>query len=135
MTDDQKALAADLDRLSDDVARLADRVRRLGRPGDAMDDLREGFFLTVTQAAAVCGVSDQAVYYWLEHAARLGRPIAEKRATVWIIDTGRLLAYVEKHRGGSSARVKAEGRLREYWPLWSEPQELRRPDAKERATG
>jgi hypothetical protein len=125
MTDDQKALAAELDRLSADVARLADRVRRLGRAADAMDDLREGLFLTVAQAATVCDVTDQAVYYWIEHGAKTRRPIAEKHANVWIIDTARLLAYVEKHRGGSSARVKAEGRLREFWPVWSEQQELR----------
>jgi hypothetical protein len=128
MTDDQKALAAELDRLSADVARLADRVRRLGRGGDAMGDLREGLFLTVAQAAAVCGVSDQAVYYWLEHAARMGRPIAEKRAAVWIIVTAQLLAYIQKHRGGLSARVKAEYRLREFWPRWADPQELRRDE-------
>ena len=79
----------------------------------------------VAQAATVCDVSDQAIYYWLEHAARMRRPIAEKRANVWIIDTARLFAYVERHRGGLSARVKAESRLREFWPSWSEPQELR----------
>jgi hypothetical protein len=124
MTDEQKALAAELDQLSADVARLADRLRRLGKAGDAMDDLREGLFLTVAQAATVCDVTDQAVYYWIEHAARMRRPIAEKRASVWIIDTARLFAYVEKHRGGFSARVKAENRLREFWPIWSEPQEL-----------
>jgi hypothetical protein len=125
MTDDQKALAAELDRLSAVVARLADRVRRLGRAGDAMDDLREGLFLTVVQAAKVCAVSDQAIYTWIEQAARMGHPFAEKRANVWIIDTARLLAYVEKHRGGLPARVKAKSRLREFWPSWSEPQELR----------
>lgn len=124
MTDDQKALAAELDRLSADAARLADCVRRLGKVGDPMDDLREGFFLTVAQAATVCAVTDQAIYYWIDHAARMGRPIAEKRANVWIIDTARLFAYVAKHRGGPSARVKAEGRLREFWPIWSEPREL-----------
>jgi hypothetical protein len=124
MTDDQKALAAELDRLSADAARLADRVRRLGRAGDGMDDLREGFFLTVAQAAAVCELTDQGIYYWIEHAARMGRPIAEKRATVWIIDTYRLLTYVEKYRGGLPARVKVENRLKEHWPKWSEPPEL-----------
>jgi hypothetical protein len=51
----------------------------------------------------------------------MGRPIAEKRANVWIIDTARLFAYIEKHRGGLSARLKAENRLREFWPNWSEP--------------
>jgi hypothetical protein len=124
MSDDQKALAADLDRLSTDAARLAERLRGLGGAGDAVDDLREGLFLTVVQAATVCGVSDQAIYNWIDHAARMRRPIAEKRANVWIIDTARLFAYVEKHRGGLPARLKAESRLREFWSIWSEPQEL-----------
>ncbi|MGX9431188.1 MULTISPECIES: hypothetical protein [Bradyrhizobium] len=134
MTDEQKALAAELDRLSADVARLADRVRRLGRAGGAMDDLREGLFLTVAQAATVCDVTDQAIYYWIDHAARMRHPIAEKRANVWIIDTARLFAYLARHRGGLPARVKAENRLREYWSIWSGPQELC-PDAKELAGG
>jgi hypothetical protein len=134
MNDDQKALAAELDRLSADAAQLAERVRRLGRAGDPIDDLREGLFLTVVQAANVCDVTDQAVYNWIEHAARTRRPIAEKRANVWIIDTARLLAYVEKHRGGSSARVKAENRLKEFWSMWSEAQDLR-AEAREPATG
>lgn len=130
MTDEQIALAAELDRLSTDAARLADRFRRLSKAGDAMDNLREGLFLTATQAAAVCGVSDQAIYIWIDLAARKRRPFAEKRANVWIIDTARLLAYIEKHRGGLPARVKAENRLKEFWPIWSRPQELR-PDTKE----
>jgi len=45
---------------------------------------------------------------------------------VWIVDTARLLAYIEKHRGGLPARVKTENRLKEFWPKWSEPQELPR---------
>ncbi|MBR0900980.1 hypothetical protein JQ616_38995 [Bradyrhizobium tropiciagri] len=125
MTDDQKELAAELDRLAGDAARLADRVRRLGRIGDGMDDLREGLFLSVGQAAIVCDVSDQAIYNWIEHAARVRRPIAEKRANVWIIDTARLFAYVDKRRGGPSARVIAVDRLRAFWPIWSKPQKLR----------
>lgn len=129
MIDEQIALAAELDRLSTDAARLADRFRRLSKAGDAMDNLREGLFLTVAQAATVCEVSDQAIYIWIDLAARKSRPFAEKRANVWIIDTARLLAYIEKHRGGLPARVKAENRLKEFWPKWSEPQELR-PDMK-----
>ncbi|TYO67078.1 hypothetical protein FXV83_07685 [Bradyrhizobium hipponense] len=124
MTEEQKALAAELDRLSADAARLADCVRRLGRSGDPIDDLREGFFLTVGQAATICAVADQAIYNWIDLAAQMRRPIAEKRARVWIIDTARLLAFVEKHRGGLPARVKAENRLKEHWPKWSEPPEL-----------
>jgi hypothetical protein len=134
MTDDQKALAAELDRLSADAARIAERIRRLGRAGDGIDDLREGLFLTVRQAATVCAVTDQAIRNWIEDAARMRRPIAEKRATVWVIDTARLFAYVEKHRGGPSAKSRAETRLKENWPIWSQPQELR-VDVKERAAG
>jgi hypothetical protein len=134
MTDDQKALAAELDRLSADAARLADRVRRLGRAGDPIDDLREGLFLTVREAATVCAVTDQAIYNWIEDAARMRNPIGEKRANVWVIDTARLLAYVEKHRGGLPAKATAETRLKEYWPIWSQPQELR-VEVKERSAG
>ncbi|WGS18531.1 MULTISPECIES: helix-turn-helix domain-containing protein [unclassified Bradyrhizobium] len=100
MTDDQKTLAAELDQLSADAARLADSVRRLGGAGAAVGDLRGRLFLTVVEAAKVCDVTDQTIYYWIAHAARMRRPIAEKRAGVWIIVTADLLAYIEKHRGG-----------------------------------
>lgn len=42
MTDDQNALAAELDRLAADAASLAIGIRRLGRAGDALADLRNG---------------------------------------------------------------------------------------------
>ena len=42
-----------------------------------------------------------------------------------MIGTGRLLDYIEKHQGGRYERVKAENRLREFWPIWLEPRELR----------
>jgi hypothetical protein len=140
MTDDQKALAAELDRVAGDARRLADeagclahRVRRLGRVGDALDDLRDGAFLTVRQAAIICEVTDQTIYDWIADAARLGRPIAEKRAT-WVIGTDRLLAYVEKWRGGQAARETAEAQLKEHWPKWSQAQELC-TGVKKRAAG
>jgi hypothetical protein len=125
MTDDQKSLADEFDRLAaehtrlaTDAANLAIRVRRLGRLGDALDDLRNGGFLTTQQAATICEVSDQAIRDWIEHAASIGEPIAEKRTT-WIIGTRRLFAYIEAHCGGFPARVKAENRWRENWARWS----------------
>jgi hypothetical protein len=140
MTDDQNSLAAELDRLADEhaklsanAARLATRVRQLGRIGDALDDLRNGGILTARQAAIICSVSDQTIRDWVEHAALIGRPIAEKRTT-WIICTSRLLAYVEEHCGGKPARVRAENRFKEYWPKWSQAPELR-TEPKERAAG
>ena len=129
MSDDQQALADELDqiaadhtRLAADAANLAIRVRRLGRLGDALDDFREGGLLTVREAAIVSAVSDQTIYDWIADAERLRRPIADKRAT-WVVGRDRLFAYIEKHRGGSSARASAEARLKEYWPHWSRPQE------------
>jgi hypothetical protein len=56
-------------------------------------------------------------------------PLGLKRAT-WMIGTARLLDYIEKHQGGRYARVKVENRLREFWPIWLEPRELR-PGMKE----
>ena len=61
-------------------------------------------------------------YSRLYAAAVARRPLGLKRAT-WMI-ARRLLDYIEKHQGGRYERVKAENRLREFWPIWSEPQEL-----------
>ena len=140
MADDQATLAAELDRLASEHTRLAanaaglaKRVRQLGRVGDALDDLLAGAFLTVRQAAIICDVTDQTIYDWIDDAARLGRPIAEKRAT-WMIGTDRLLAYVERWRGGQAARTAADARLKERWPQWSQAPELR-ADTKKRAAG
>jgi hypothetical protein len=116
MSDDPKAVAAELDR-------LADRVRRLERADDVIDDIRNGGVLTVPQAATICETTDQSVYRWLADATRRGEPLGLKRAT-WLIGRVRLLDYVEKYQGGLPARVKAENLLKKYWPIWSEPQEL-----------
>jgi len=88
--------------------------------------------LTVAQAAIICQAADQSLYRWLADAARKGRPLGVKQAT-WLIGKARLLDYVEKYQGGLPARVKAENLLREYWPKWSEPQELR-ANVKKRGT-
>ena len=127
MTDNIADLAALLEQ-------AAAALRQRERAGDALDDLREGGLLTVQQAATICGTSGQTIRDWIDDSARRGpRVIGEKRAT-WIISTPRLLAYIEKHRGGRPARVKAENLLKEYWPKWSRAQELG-TDAKERAAG
>ena len=42
----------------------------------------------------------------------------------WIIGRDALLAYVERWRGGPDARDAAETRLKEYWPRWSQSQEM-----------
>ena len=132
MTDDQWALAAKLDRLSADAARLADQVRRLSRAGDGIDDLREGALLSVRQAATICSVTDQAIYNWIEDAKRMRRPIAEKYADVWVIVTSQLLAFVERHRGGSVSKARAESQLKENWPVWSQDLHV---SAKKRSSG
>jgi hypothetical protein len=118
------------------IAQLLQMLAELGwQPpsGDVIDEIERGGVLTVPQVAIICEATDQTIYRWIEDAACKGRPLGKKRAT-WLLGTARLLDYVEKYQGGLPARVKAENRLREYWPIWSEPQELR-PDVKERATG
>jgi hypothetical protein len=60
---------------------------------------------------------------WIADAERLGRPIAEKQVS-WIIGRDALLAYVERWKGGPDARDAAETRLKEYWPRWSQSQEM-----------
>jgi hypothetical protein len=126
LADELDQIAADHAKLAARATRLADRLRRLGRGRDALDDL-----LTTMQAATICGVTDQAIRYWIEHAASIGQPIAVKRVT-WVVSKSRLLAYVEEHCGGKHARVKAENLFKEHWPRWSQAPELR-TDAKERA--
>ncbi|MHC2332970.1 hypothetical protein [Bradyrhizobium sp. USDA 4454] len=69
MTNNQNTLVAALDQLSADAARIADRVRQLGQAGDGMAGLR--LFLTVVEAVAACGVSDQTIYNWIEDAKRM----------------------------------------------------------------
>jgi hypothetical protein len=91
--------------------------------GDVFDEIANGGLLTVPRAAIICETTDQTIYRWLADAVRRGEPLGVKQAT-WLIGTARLLDYIEKHQGGRYERVKAENLLREYWPIWSEPQEL-----------
>lgn len=87
--------------------------------GDVIDEIANGGVLTVPQAATICETTDQTIYRWIEDAVSKGRPLGEKRAT-WLLGKARLLDYLEKYQGGLPARVKAENRLREHWPIWSE---------------
>ncbi|BAR58844.1 hypothetical protein ACVIWV_006119 [Bradyrhizobium diazoefficiens] len=92
--------------------------------GDVIDEISNGGLLTVQRAAIICEVSDQTIYRWNDDATGKGQSLGKKGAT-WLIGTARLLDYVEKYQGGLPARVKAQNRLREYWPIWSKPQALR----------
>jgi hypothetical protein len=123
MSDDPKTVAAEIDL-------LADRVRRLEPADDVIDNIRNGGLLTTARAATICEVTDQTIYRWIDDAGRRGEPLGLKQATTWLIGTARLLDYVEKYQGALPARVKAQNRLKEYWRIWSEPQELR-PGMKE----
>jgi hypothetical protein len=109
------------------IAQLLAMATDLGwRPqpsGEVIDLINSGALLTFQQAATICDLTSQRILDWIEHAALLGQPIAEKRST-WLIGTDRLLTYIEKYRGGLPARVKAENRLKEYWLRWSQTPEL-----------
>lgn len=95
--------------------------------GDVIDEIANGGLLTVVQAAAICEVTDQTIYRWIDHAGSVGQPLGKKSAT-WLIGTARLFAYLEAHQGGLPARVKAENRLKKYWPSWSLAGQLGRGD-------
>jgi hypothetical protein len=102
-------------------------LAELGWPppsGDVIDQIASGGLLTVSQAAIICETTDQTIYRWLEDATNKGRALGEKRAT-WMIGTARLFAYIEEQQG-LPARVKAQNRLKECWPGWSQAKELRR---------
>lgn len=86
--------------------------------GDVIDEIANGGLLTVVQAAAICEVTDQTIYRWIDHAGSLGQSLG-KKSTTWLIGTARLAAYLEAHQGGLPARVKAENLLKKYWPSWS----------------
>ncbi|WP_369720339.1 hypothetical protein AB8Z38_24600 [Bradyrhizobium sp. LLZ17] len=86
--------------------------------GDVIDQIAEGGVLTIQQAATICETTGQTIYRWNEDATSKGQPLGKKGVT-WLIGRARLLDYIEKHQGGLPARVKAENRLREFWPIWS----------------
>jgi hypothetical protein len=100
---------------------------------DLLTALRDGGFLTTSQAALICDVSDQTIRDWIEHAASIGQPIAERLVT-WIVIREFLLDYVEEHCGGRHERVKVERRFDELWPRWPQARNCR-TDAKVRAAG
>jgi hypothetical protein len=91
--------------------------------GDVIDEIANGSLLTVAQAAIICEVTDQSILRWLVDAARRGRPLGLKRAT-WLIGRDRLFGYIEENQG-LPARVKAQNRLKEYWPVCSQVKEFR----------
>ena len=109
------------------IALLLQMLAELGwKPpsGDVIDEIVRGGLLITAQAAVICEVSGQTICRWNEDATRRGEPLGVKQAT-WLLGTARLLDYVEEYQGGLPARVKAENLLKKYWPIWSEPQELR----------
>ncbi|MCA6097636.1 hypothetical protein [Bradyrhizobium australafricanum] len=93
--------------------------------GDVIDEIANGGVLLVRQAAYICDVSDETIYRWNKDATDKGQPLGCKGAT-WLIGTARLLNYLERHQGGRPERVKAENRLKQHWPIWSQARELSR---------
>jgi hypothetical protein len=120
VVDDEMGVAAELDRMSAEAARLAEKVRRLGRSSAVVTDVRRHQSLSVRQAAEICGVSDQGIRNWIMHANRMHRSIAEMKAGVWLVDTAKLLSYVERHRGGPASKQAAQRRLDQCLLKWSE---------------
>lgn len=111
---------ADKNRIIDLLLQVLTELGWKPPSGDVIDQIVEGGVLTIQQAAIICETTGQTIYRWNDDAASKGQPLGKKGVT-WLIGRARLLDYIEKYQGGLPARVKAENRLRDYWPIWSEP--------------
>jgi hypothetical protein len=125
MTDDQKALAAELDRVATEARRLAGRVRQLGSGGDVIDLVLAGELLTLDQAADIAECSDEKIRRACELAFATNDPLGVKPAGRWLVGKARLLDIIERGkldwRRGKDARLRAEERAKKH-EAWARPQ-------------
>jgi hypothetical protein len=126
MTDDQKALAAELDRVAGDARRLAERVRQHQSDDGVVVRILRGELLTLEQAADVAECSDEKIRKQCELTAGTNRPLGIKFANRWMVGKLELLDDLEQgkidRRRGPDARQRAEARARKY-KGWARPQE------------
>jgi hypothetical protein len=126
VTDDQKSLAAELDRVADDARRLAERVRRYEGDGGVVARILRGELLTLEQAADVAECSDEKIRRQCELTAVTKHPLGVKFAGRWFVGKLELLDDLEQgkidRRRGPLVRARAEERARKY-EGWARPQE------------
>jgi hypothetical protein len=126
MTNDQRSLAAELDRLTADAGRLADRVRQLENEGSVVARILRGELLNLEQAADVAECSDEKIRKQCELTTGTNRPLGIKFANRWMIGRLELLDDLEQgkidRRRGPHVRQRAEERARKY-AGWARPQQ------------
>lgn len=132
MTDDQKSLSSELDRLiaeharlAANIARLADCVRQRESHHSVVARILRGELLTLEQAADVAECSDEKLRKHCELTAETNRPLGIKFANRWMVGKLELLDDLEQgkidRRRGSDVRQRAEERARRY-EGWARPQ-------------
>ncbi|WMT71901.1 hypothetical protein [Bradyrhizobium sp. Ash2021] len=133
MTDDQKSLAAELDRLAAEHARLAAdaadlaiRVRQRESEGGVVARILRGDLLNLEQAADIAECSDEKIRKQCELTAGTKRPLGIKFAGRWMVGKSELIDDLEQgkidKRRGPLVRQRAEERARKY-EGWARPQE------------
>jgi hypothetical protein len=132
MTNDQRSLAAELDRLTADAGRLADRVRQLENEGSVVARILRGELFNLEQAADVAECSDEKIRKSCELTAGTKRPLGIKFANRWMVGKLELLDDLEQgkidRRRGPHVRQRAEDRAKKY-EGWARPQQpLKVPD-------
>jgi hypothetical protein len=126
MSDDQKSLAAELDRVAGDARRLAERVRQHESDGSVVARILRGELLTLEQAADVAECSDEKIRKQCELTAGTNRPLGVKFANRWMVGKLELLDDLEQgridRRRGTDVRQRAEELAKKY-EGWARPQE------------
>jgi hypothetical protein len=137
ISDNRRALAAELEFIADAARRLADHLRHLdGDSRRVITRILSGELLTLDQAADVAECSDEKLRKHCELTARTSRPLGIKFAGRWFVGKLELLDDLEQgkidRRRGPDVRKRAEERARKY-EGWARP--LKPLNVVERAAG
>jgi hypothetical protein len=106
MTDDQQALADQLDR-------IAAELRQRPRPRSWIDALRDCEVSPLSRAAEIAASDPETIRRWCIGAEYSDRPLGYLVGGLWLVDMPELFRQLEVRRG-ERARQAAEARLEKY---------------------
>src|SRR5437879_11911694 len=116
---------ADIAALADQLVQIAAELARQPPQGGWIDQFRRGEILAVSQAAKVASVTNETIRRWCEQSADTERPIGHLVAdSLWLVDLGELLHFIEAYRGGLPARLAAQTNWEKQVKTWSATQRL-----------
>jgi len=99
-------------RIIADLERALAYLKELETSDDVLVLIRAGRALTVDMAAEIRQCGSEWMRQLCERTEAMKRPIGTKFGRDWIIDTNRLLNWIEQNEG-SHARADAKARLKE----------------------